>query len=530
MSGYHIKIWSITEGQLLNEINIKPEESGLILINCFLIRNNQNIFIRYDNIIEIWKIEELTRLKKVKHSFDSSTSFNCFDVDSNGTRYLAIAEKDEIAGLDEIIEIRDTESGDCITRLAGRNGLIAAAKFSPDDQKVLSASGDNVLKLWDIESGDCLMQFVGHEDSVFNIAFSNDGNYIASSCHDNVLKLWDANSGECLLTRRNYSGLISKIEIEQESQYLRMTTRDGTETIWDTDKNLSIFSSDISKKEILRNRFLIYSPNGKLMFQRPFALITKEIQVLDTQTGECLFSIIEGRKDESFHLATFSPDSSLIGTVSMPSREVKIWDANNGQIMIGLQGHENYLADKIAFNPNGSIIVTSGWTAPLKVWDLKNGQCMWSLKSNSESNNITSLSISPDGRYLVIGRYDGLIEILSLVKGDLIQSLSGHNSSIHGIVFLPDNSRKFATYSSDRTVKIWDMTIGNFIRSFTSVPGLHIQGCDFRKFDKSSELSDKQIKILKQYGGIFNDEDYLKWQETMIQISNQFSKRHKEKA
>jgi WD40 repeat protein len=67
--------------------------------------------------------------------------------------------------------------------------IVWGAKFSKDENEILSWSDDKIVRLWDKKSGKELL-VLKHNDSVWGAKFSKDGNEILSWSEDGVVKTY----------------------------------------------------------------------------------------------------------------------------------------------------------------------------------------------------------------------------------------------------------------------------------------------------------------------------------------------------
>ena len=74
--------------------------------------------------------------------------------------------------------------------------------FSPDGQRVVTASKDRTVKIWDASNGRELLTLTGHTDEVWSVAVSPDGRRIVSGSWDGTAKVWQAATEEQVLRWR----------------------------------------------------------------------------------------------------------------------------------------------------------------------------------------------------------------------------------------------------------------------------------------------------------------------------------------
>ena len=72
--------------------------------------------------------------------------------------------------------------------------------FTPDGQRLASASPDKRVRLWDVRGEKELLSLQGHTASVNTVAFAPDGNTLASASADGTMKLWNTQDGSVIAT------------------------------------------------------------------------------------------------------------------------------------------------------------------------------------------------------------------------------------------------------------------------------------------------------------------------------------------
>ncbi|CAH2091640.1 unnamed protein product [Euphydryas editha] len=155
------------------------------------------------------------------------------------------------------------------------------------------------------------------------------------------------------------------------------------------------------------------------------------------------------------------PDVNLIHTLSISEHRIS-------SIAISPQG------DWIAFGcPN---------IGQLLVWEWQSEQYV--MKQQGHSLDMTCLTYSPDGLYIVTGGYDGKVKVWNTTSGFCFVTFNEHKSTVTSIVFSA-NKKFFVSSSLDGTVRCYDLTRYRNFRTLTS-PSLVQFGCV--ALDSSSEL------------------------------------------
>jgi WD40 repeat protein len=205
-------------------------------------------------------------------------------------------------------------------------GEVNSAQFSPDGQRIVTASTDKTARLWDARSGQPLATLSGHEDAVYAAQFSPDGQRIVTASTDKTARLWDARSGQELATLSGHDN--------------------------------SVYAAEFSPVRVA-------TPQG-LGYVILTASHDKTVRLWDARSGQPLATL--SGHEGWVRAAQFSPDGQRIVTAS-DDKTARLWDARSGQPLATLSGHEGpvYTAQ---FSPDGQRILTASEDNTARLWEI----------------------------------------------------------------------------------------------------------------------------------------------------------------
>ena len=323
-----------------------------------------------------------------------------------------------------------------VSRIKHDDG-VRSARFSPDGQRIVTASWDKTARIWDAQSGKPLTDPFKHAGAVKSAWFSPDGQRIVT-----VFKVVTATED------KDVPRYLARVWDAQSGRPLMEATKD----------NATVYSAQ-------------FSPDGK----RIVTASGDVARVWDVQSGKPLTKPMEGDATSAF----FSPDGKAILAVSDGAAQV--WDAHSGEPLTKpWELGADFVSAQFS-SDGGRILIASAGSA--KVWDTHSGESLTrSAFANNATAHILSAQFSPDGKWFFIMSWDrleliGRVEVVDAQSGEppppterLKQSgglgyetvqfkLERAGEGFESAQFSPDG-KGIVTASSDTTARVWDAQFG----------------------------------------------------------------------
>ena len=175
----------------------------------------------------------------------------------------------------------------------------------------------------------------------------------------------------------------------------------------------------------------------------------------------------------------FSSDNKLLAVVT--SFGVWIHDIITGEDLALLTEQNTGVYTSVAFSPDGSLLASAHSDSAIQLWNVDNFTLIRTLPafapniSATAGDGVTSIAFNSDSTTLASGGVDNTVRLWDVNTGRLKKILEGHTDVVTSVAFGPDPNAVdtrcpediLASASWDKTVILWDLSIGQPKQTFT---------------------------------------------------------------
>jgi eukaryotic-like serine/threonine-protein kinase len=389
-------------------------------------------------------------------------------------------------------------------------GLQSVA-FSHDGSRAAAAGRDCTVDIWDLARGQVVasgrVPTTEGDSAVQCVAFSPDDRTLATCGDDGAVRLWDSATGEPLQTYRAERGRLWCVAFSRDGRSLISCGTGGLLRRWDLAHPQD--RSIIRLPHVEAQSIAFAAGSGRLLVAgRPAVAGTRHLTISSWDLSRGV--PIDAKQVElegPLWYARFSADGKTVCTQDERGRHA-LWDAETGRVvreapvpgtLIAQSDPTYFCGDKLSFDyyaekaakANGTSR-SSGTDRPMTpggrfipLVRLPESEAILVLTDtgmvtwNPLTDRIMSTALlGGDGPNLVRGAHDGrnlaagYFFAVRLYDSRTLRpkaTLLDHPTDVVDLDFSPDD-KVLASVSSDGTVKLWDLTTLQELRTLPTVP------------------------------------------------------------
>jgi dipeptidyl aminopeptidase/acylaminoacyl peptidase len=263
------------------------------------------------------------------------------------------------------LRLIDPDSSRVIAKLSGHADFVRSIAFSPDGSMVAAAGGSpqvsGEIKIWSVASHELLKTLQGHKDCIYSIAWSPDGRLIASGSYDRMVKLWDVSSGKEQSNLQDHIDAVFAVAFSPDGKRLASASQDRTVKIWDVASGRRLYTLSDALDALTS---LVYSPSGDQLSAAGYDKTIYTWRLAD-EDGHLIHSLIAD--EESVLALVRSPDGKTLVTASSDG-SIRFRDTNLS--LNGVIDHQPDWVEALDISPDGKWLAAGRYNGAMSLYDM----------------------------------------------------------------------------------------------------------------------------------------------------------------
>ncbi len=341
----------------------------------------------------------------------------------------------------------DLKTGQYRARIKDNIRGVDKLVFSPDGSLLAMSTIEDVL-LVDVQANLLQARLKSPVFGANSLTFSPDGNLLVAA-DEHIIQLWGLNQAASAASSLNAAFSASAanpsvptaapVESTQPLPVITAANADQLAVLSSLDKWVNGFAWSPDSK------LLALGDEQGIVALVPPANLSAPVQRMTEQTGVAAVA--------------FSPDGSLVASVTHLSKQVNLWDPATGQQKATVE--LKAVPDRLAFSPDGTLLLGI-YGSSIELWDLKAARSFRTLNTPAHED-LSAFAFSADGKFLATGsgtyQTKGAVQIWDVKAGPVRPIASYANGRVAGLAFSPDGKLLY-TVGQDSTVQTWDVATG----------------------------------------------------------------------
>ena len=315
---------------------------------------------------------------------------------------------------------------------AHQRHVVTCLQFDTD--RILTGSDDQNINVYDTQTGKLRAKLEGHEGGVWALQY--EGNVLVSGSTDRSVRVWDIERGVCTQVFQGHTSTVRCLQILMPTQV--GVGADG-KPIMKPKQPLIITGSRDSNLRVWK----LPKPGDPSYFQAG----------PPPEDVDCPYfvRVLTGHHHSVRAIAAHA-DTLVSGSYDC---SVRVWKISTGETVHRLQGHTQKVYS-VVLDHKRNRCISGSMDNLVKVWSLDAGSVLFNLEGHTSLVGLLDLQ----GDRLVSAAADSTLRIWDPENGHCKSTLRAHTGAI--TCFQHDGQKVIS--GSDRTLKMWDVSTGQFVK------------------------------------------------------------------
>ncbi len=353
---------------------------------------------------------------------------------------------------DASLRVWDAQSAQEVRALEGHQEIVTAVAVTPTGTHIVSGSADKTVRLWDMRTGECLRVLTGHEGQITAVAITPDARYILSGSVDKTLRIWEGATGTCLRALSGHAESITAAAITNDGHFAFSASKDKTFRVWAIDADAPHYAATLQVcRQQEHAELLLFKERYAKYVARAEAAMNQG-KIATAYTFLALARAVPG----------YERDPAALTLNAKLGMQLQRKTLREGRLIRSIEGHADFITS-ISVTPDGRFAVSGSRDRTVRVWTLATGASLRELKGHRGS--VSCVAVSPDRSFALSGSWDRTLRLWALATGECLKVFKEHDDYVRTVAITPDG-RFGISGSTDTTLRLWYLSPGRHAEGF----------------------------------------------------------------
>ena len=285
-----------------------------------------------------------------------------------------------------------------------------------NDGALLATGATSGVHVWEASSGELKQTLVVDDRSVDALVQDPRGTRLVAGGAKGVIKVWDARTLKPLATLGPTPCAIRSLSISPDAGLLASVSPNPPPPaaeepfgilLWDLLTNQQLRRID-HPPPAFGSTVVAFLPDGKQLITAQ----DRTFRLIDVQQGEISRTIELPDLPRTIQCLSIGPEGGLATGVF--EAKLRLWDTRDWKQTLAWDAHDKPAAPRrgvstVSFSPDGKYLLSGGLDGQVCVWDATTGRRLLELDGRGEATNgwVTGVAITADNRLLAATHFGG---------------------------------------------------------------------------------------------------------------------------